>query len=158
MAALRAHAGPAMRPLHFFARGSHHANNICEITLWPADHRAQLRVVAWSPCCAARFGLCNVFPIKRPNWRAICPNLKPNPKQDNLCEELARTAQSSPERRLTTKMAFRPHRKSWRIRLVPGWCLCLNWEGEAPAEPAVSARQEPRPPKFAHRGRGMVAA
>src|SRR6516225_12419915 len=110
-----------MRPLHFFARGSHHANNICEITLWPADHRAQLRVVAWSPCCAARFGLRNVFPIKRPNQRAHYPNPKlnpqPNPKQDNLCEELARMAQSSPERRLTTKMAFRSHRKSWDLRL-----------------------------------------
>jgi hypothetical protein len=39
-----------------------------------------------------------------------------NPKQDNLCEELARTAQSLPGRRLTTKTAVRSHRKSWGLR------------------------------------------
>ena len=40
-----------------------------------------------------------------------------NPKQDNSCEELARTPQSSPGHPLTTKTAFRSHRKSWGLRL-----------------------------------------
>src|SRR6516165_9896427 len=47
-----------------------------------------------------------------------------NPKQDNLCEELARTAQSSPAHPLRPKMAFRPHQKSWGMR--PGYRLGIG--------------------------------
>ena len=83
-----------------------------------------LRAGARSPAHAGRSGLRKVFPTKRANWRAIYPNLKLNPKlnphlnskQDNLCEEVARTAQSAPDHRLAAKMAFRSHRKSWDLR------------------------------------------
>ena len=79
----------------------------------------------------------NLFRNQLPNWRAHYPNPNSNLKPDNLCEELARTPQSSAGDRLAAE-TFTPRApESWCLRLVSGWGLAIAFDvaGEMKADP-----------------------
>jgi hypothetical protein len=101
------------------------------------------RAVAWFPDHATRSGLCKVLPTKRPNWRAHYPNpqlnLNPNPKQDNLCEEVARISQSPPGHRLAAKtFNCAPQKLGFARGLRLGSAVALRAEAQAIRPPPAS--------------------